>query len=455
MYCPKCGSILDPGANFCTACGEPVDPADVRGDGYLKTYSSDGVAGSRRSRVPVRAIAIAVIAVVVVLAVVGSIPSDDPGDGRARSYTIGDLTVYGDLYTDSIVAGTSDGQATLTYTGQGVPSWYLVDECATAFVKSGSVYATRDYQLYPDSVLTISTPGKYGVMLSVDGGEPVSGTVVLDGEITVSYSWLRPNGPYSYSFDFTYQFSEFLGYEERDAVRYDDPSLSRARFVVVDEPILRLEAALAKEYETVQGTAAGVTQDYADYLLSFVQTQFDYPDPIALWSDGRYHADPDGYGDMFLNGSDEYWSFPMETVHLGMGDCEDTSFLLCALYSAAGFISAIVVPPGHMMVGVSIDGYVTPYNPYRYASEPVTYGGSRYYLCETTFDFPPVPAGLYDKGLVGSVGGVEVVMPSESVPSSGNQGGSAHGDESGIHSSSRTGASDRVSSSPTSRTIRS
>ena len=44
----------------------------------------------------------------------------------------------------------------------------------------------------------------------------------------------------------------------------------------------------------------------------------------------RYQTDIQHYGVI------EYWSFPIETLKRGIGDCEDTSFLLASLLLAAG-----------------------------------------------------------------------------------------------------------------------
>ena len=48
MYCPKCGSMLDPGANFCVVCGAPVESVSGR-EGFLDQYTYDQSAYDRGS----------------------------------------------------------------------------------------------------------------------------------------------------------------------------------------------------------------------------------------------------------------------------------------------------------------------------------------------------------------------------------------------------------------------
>lgn len=423
MYCPKCGSMLDPGANFCVVCGAPVESVSGR-DGFLDQYTYDQGAydrGSDRRHVPNRRrrrsvgtyVLLAVILVVLIVPVADILVRDAPEEPE-RSYSVGDLTVRGGLYNDLVVAESSGDSATLTYQGDGQVVWHVKDLCGTAFVQSGDVYVPRSYESTDGNVLTISTPGKYQVLLYDDGAQICSGTAVLDGDITDTYTWSRLNGgSHSYEVRFTYRFSDFLVYDEDDEYRRDSYSLPMSRFVVVDDTLLRLSDALADEYRQVHGSGASVTgQDYADYLLSFVQCVFAYPTQISPGPDGYYRLDTEGgYGDMFLEGAEEYWAFPMETLYHRMGDCEDTSFLLSALYSAAGYRSVLMTPPGHMMVGVVLDSFQpdTLYSVYyAYGEKTLTSTGERVFLCETTYD-SAVPVGYYDQSMVGQVATVTEV----------------------------------------------
>lgn len=52
----------------------------------------------------------------------------------------------------------------------------------------------------------------------------------------------------------------------------------------------------------------------------------------------------------------DYALYPVETLYLGKGDCEDTSILLCSIYRAMGFESRLANFPSHVSVLVTIDG---------------------------------------------------------------------------------------------------
>ena len=119
---------------------------------------------------------------------------------------------------------------------------------------------------------------------------------------------------------------------------------------------------------------------YAEFVLAFVQTCFGY----------TY--------DSVLYGQQEYYAFPLETIHNGGGDCEDTSILCAALYEAAGYDAGVFIIPGHAIAAVALDGF-TP------AETSVTtvsvfsfeMNGKTYYGCETTLDY-----NTYGIGWIGS-----------------------------------------------------
>jgi transglutaminase-like putative cysteine protease len=74
-------------------------------------------------------------------------------------------------------------------------------------------------------------------------------------------------------------------------------------------------------------------------------------------------------------GADDYWRFPVETLYVRLGDCEDKSFLFAAIVEAMGFDAVCLVFPDHLAVGVACPGaYGTYYDKF----------GSQYYYCETT-----------------------------------------------------------------------
>lgn len=71
----------------------------------------------------------------------------------------------------------------------------------------------------------------------------------------------------------------------------------------------------------------------------------------------------------------DYWQYPIETLALGKGDCEDTAILTAALLREMDYDVAVVLLPGHAAVAVACDncnGYYYPLN------------GRKYYYLETT-----------------------------------------------------------------------
>ena len=55
-------------------------------------------------------------------------------------------------------------------------------------------------------------------------------------------------------------------------------------------------------------------------------------------------------------GAEDYWAFPLETLYLRHGDCEDTSVLLSSVLEAMGFRTVLLDYAGHMAVGVQVEG---------------------------------------------------------------------------------------------------
>lgn len=305
--------------------------------------------------------------------------------------TVGDLTLRGGI-VGSVEADEYAGVATLTYTGDGAAEWELYRADGTYLVETGDgTYARRGYEdAGSGRTLTVDEPGTYGVRLYVDGGLEASGTMVLDGDVTRTYTWTQSiwrGETYEYAIEFTYLYSDYARYADADVDRHENGE-SDARFVAVDDCMLTLESLLRAEYLEVRGgSAPAYGQEYADYLLSFVQCCIGYPVSTSASGDS-YVVDPeDGYGDLTLYGQIEYWAYPMETIHQGYGDCEDTSFLAAALFSAAGYTAGVVTLPNHMVAAVALDEFSPVSYPEIVVSlTAVTDGDMVLYYCETTVD---------------------------------------------------------------------
>lgn len=323
--------------------------------------------------------------------------AEEPVGWEDREYTEGNLTINSGLHSEYITMVSAGGEPELEYTGPGSDvEWLSTDLSDTDMIAVGDHYEFREATRSYDNTISFQEPGEYEVVLFVDGSVVAAGRAVVDGEIQDKYEWSRfVDGDYvHYGITFTYMFEEYQRYAEESAVRHAQSGLSDGRFAVVDDAIMRLADALADEYEAVYGPDAQRNgQDYADYLLSFVQFAIQYPIELE-YEDGKFVPVSGGNGDLYLYGTEEYWAYPMETLYHRMGDCEDTSFLLAALCSASGYTSSTIRVSGHMVVGVELDLFEPDgfYANHLRVSD-VTLDGTHLWLCETSYD-QYVPVGL-------------------------------------------------------------
>ncbi len=84
--------------------------------------------------------------------------------------------------------------------------------------------------------------------------------------------------------------------------------------------------------------------------------------------------------DMEVHGVNEYWNFPLETLYLGKGDCEDTVLLSMILLHHMGFDTAMLVyfpevGEGHAALGLVMD---------EVSGSEYWYNGVKYLYVETT-----------------------------------------------------------------------
>ena len=172
-------------------------------------------------------------------------------------------------------------------------------------------------------------------------------------------------------------------YRNSAAAGYEETFFCRSNSVITD-----LEGKLRAEYLRVYGTGASVTgQAYADFILGFVQINW------------YYEYDHEQY--VTFSDNVDYWTFPMETIYSGCGDCEDTSVLCTTLFAAAGYAAGVYDIPGHAMSAVCIEGYEAPES--SSAGDRILYtdigGGKVYYGCETTTAYH-MDVGLADSRLI-------------------------------------------------------
>ena len=376
MFCRMCGKELPPEARFCSGCGTPVSSS---------ASSSRSVGGGDSRDLSKIAIAILLVVIALVSACILLYSNDD-----VVQRTQGNVTITGGLVTDDISI-VGDG---LVYSGSGA-QWLVRNLHASYLTSSDRGYVERGYDVIEGPNLSPG-PGEYLVVLNVDGVESASGYLMVRGTIVNTYTWTAviDGEMRSFSFDFQFTLDEYLLYSDMDDIRRQVSVLSEARFVEVDAPILRLTDLLATEYRSAYGVDASLSdQRYADYLLSFVQCNIVYP-PSVIDSDGVYVEDENGSADMYLYGIDEYWAYPMETLFFNQGDCEDTSFLMCSIYSAAGYDSAIATIPGHMLVGVELESFDQRMSlqGVMFMAKRIPGHDSNLYFCETTYT-KSVPVG--------------------------------------------------------------
>ncbi len=150
-------------------------------------------------------------------------------------------------------------------------------------------------------------------------------------------------------------------------------------YVVIDKHIKELEGKLRGIFIDNGGIYDVNQVGYANFLSAFVNKV------ILYKSDDAVH------------GQEEYWNYPLQTLVLGKGDCEDTSILLAALFHAAGYKSAVVLVPGHAMAAVSV--------PVSLGLPLYGFGPDEYYMVETTHDdeFPAEYVGREHPSLSKSV----------------------------------------------------
>ena len=173
--------------------------------------------------------------------------------------------------------------------------------------------------------------------------------VYTDGPVTKTYQWSYSNQNYEATLNIVY--SDYLEYKNRTISRSQGTTEHDVSFVTYEDPYI-------DELVTqIQSQCVGKTDVYiANVMLAFTQYI-------------EYMYDSDSVG------QEEYWKYPLETLFEENGDCEDTSFLFCALAKNAGYDCALILYSGHMAAGVYVDGATG----YYYESNSV-----RYYYSETT-----------------------------------------------------------------------
>jgi len=225
----------------------------------------------------------------------------------------------------------------------------------------------------------------YGAILSSSiSSAPSADSDYSAGTGNITYVWGYNNTIYSLSFDLPQgEYDLYVNYSiERNMTTLSDEE-NAIYFVTSNESVV-VHVAECLLNLTEQTGLDGT--DEANMVLAFVQT-------LSYSNDTDTHL------------AEDYWSFPVETLHDGTGDCEDKSFLYSSLMEALGYQTALLLFDDHMAVGV----YCTNITGWYYAVD-----GVKYYYSETTttgWTIGEMPNG-YSEATVLVISEVDADLPS-------------------------------------------
>lgn len=296
--------------------------------------------------IPVKYLAVLSVAVVILAAVVVSTPSirvstEEGGDPSEDD----DYPVYDPIIND-LPDGFTYTESTHTVHSDDVVEWTIFDNYHTFMDSRYDEY--EGYSVISDSISL--DVGSYTITVG-----DLQFDVYVDGTVSRELSWKYSFEGTSYPVSVTYDIPMRVFKESCDSNReWNETSQSIYRYmqfsemdrlVVKDKTIRLLESSLESEYVRIGGSIED-RQGYADFLACFVQLAIKYPPSVEK-----------GSFDYYVWGMDEYWCVPLETLYHTIGDCEDTSALLCSLYLSAGFQTAMGGHSGHVFSGVVIDDF--------------------------------------------------------------------------------------------------
>lgn len=260
---------------------------------------------------------------------------------------------------------------------------------------AGHSYAVT-FKCVLDAFLSYEIKGTFDY---VDNEGPVDGTNLFKKP----YAWRYDGHTFSFETEFPYGLYYRYHYQNGDYVvksgsyyrnssvaDYVETFFCRSNQVTDD-----ISDKLKAEYQRVYGSDASLTgQDYAEFILAFVQVNWYY----ALDSSQYIYGKADYI---------DYWAFPMETIYSGCGDCEDTAIICAVLFEEAGYSAGVYDIPGHAMAAVHVADYTQPdfQSGWERMAYTVTGGdGKVFYGCETTTEYH-VGIGAGSKSLINDSSG--------------------------------------------------
>lgn len=278
-----------------------------------------------------------------------------------------DVSVYA-LNTTVDVAGDANSPVGLTATGATSGTWAVYDRSMNvvatvsgsaaeyAFADAGEYYAVFDGTASDGSAVTVCAD------------------VLIDGTVTRKYVWEYGGESYTLSLEIRYDdyrhFVDLTSPEDRvDTYNGTRNPSGDLRFAITESD--RDDRYLAEIATYIESETKGWSQqETANMTLAFAQC-------IKY----RYDLDSTGY--------EEYFKYPLETLFDQDGDCEDSSFLFCAIMREMGYDTSLFLFNGHMAAGVALDSFTKEKSTSSSVSRNTVgwkTGGISYYYCETTAD---------------------------------------------------------------------
>jgi hypothetical protein len=188
-----------------------------------------------------------------------------------------------------------------------------------------------------------------------NGGNPViTSHTYSAGNGSYTYKWNYSGDSYTLKFDLTNdKYEQYLNDPTARRMTYLNNRDLGLKFITSTDSLI---VNISTQMNVLKAQAGLDRADAANMALAFVQSI-----PYAF--------------DNVTHNVEDYWSFPIETLHDRTGDCEDKTFLYVSIMEALNYDTALLFFDDHMAAGLNCTGaYGTYYD----------VGDIRYYYCETT-----------------------------------------------------------------------
>jgi len=297
---------------------------------------------------------------------------------------LSDKTVYEGYFENGQIIYASSMEYVKTECGGTVDlSTYMTIPDTSNLTVSASDY-DGSTPVVKGTKVTTANPGTYKSVY-FDKNEHVRSVVAImtDGIIQKTYEWtyntsslptfnINPFKPASKSGEYKLTigilYSDYVHY----TTLYKDGEYARWGKItntdVTTEDITHDVAYV--HYDTVQDKYIDKICDYIRSMTEGKNEQYVANVILAFTQAIEYKSDED------VHGEDEYWQFPLETLFLSSGDCEDSSILFCAIAERMGYETSYFLYSGHMSAGVALENFSAPTR----TSESIHSGSYGWYL---------------------------------------------------------------------------